>query len=128
MGSIRTTQPLLHLVILQGIILPTMADSSKQPDTTELVKQLLERLALSSKHEDQASTITAIQTNSTENKKAVEKLRAEHDEITTQHASLRDHSDSRFEDVFIQLSTIVALKEKVADLAREKDDLKASIR
>ncbi|KAE9981757.1 hypothetical protein BLS_006991 [Venturia inaequalis] len=104
-----------------------MADSSKQPDTTELVKQLLERLAISSAREDQAATITALQTVSSEQQRAVERLRADQDGITTQHASLQDHNDRRFKDVFNQLLVIQTLKERIADLEREKDELKAFV-
>ncbi|TID17119.1 hypothetical protein E2P81_ATG09675 [Venturia nashicola] len=56
-----------------------MADSSKRPDTTELVEQLLERLAISLAHEDQAAVIAALQTASSENRKAVESLKADYD-------------------------------------------------
>lgn len=105
-----------------------MADTPPTPDTTELVKQLLERLAISTSHEEQAASIRTLQTESSETRAAVESLKADHDKITTQQASLADQSDKLFVEVYAQLSTIQALKEVIADLKKVKEELRADIR
>lgn len=58
----------------------------------------------------------------------MESLKADHDKITTQQASLADQSDKLFVEVYAQLSTIQALKEVIADLKKVKEELRADIR
>lgn len=102
--------------------------NSPESETTELVKQLLERLAISTAREDQAVAISTLQTQGSETRAAVESLKADHDESTVQQSFLKDQTDKRFNEVFTQLAAIQTLNEKIAELSREKEELIAIVR
>lgn len=102
--------------------------NSPESETTELVKQLLERLAISTAREDQAAAISTLQTQGSETRAAAESLKADHDESTIQQSFLKDQNDKRFNEVFTQLAAIQALNEKIEDLNREKEELIAIVR
>lgn len=105
-----------------------MGDAPSQPDTTELVKQLLERLAISSARDDQAAAISTLTAQSLEARKAIQDLKGAFDKATVQHNRFLDQNDVQFKEIQKQLEDRNLLNQKIAELTREKEELRATVK
>jgi hypothetical protein len=102
-----------------------MTRPSTQMDTTELVKQLLERLAMSSAHEGHAAAISTLTADHSQTRKAVQELEASYDKFTAQQIVIPNKNNRFFEDVQRQLS---AMQFEIMGLQNEKEELRATVR